>query len=75
MQGFDDIRDILKAVEGMRDEDARKKREEWIAEYEKSRPLPNQALIGTAINEATKISMENDSRWVVFDENLYPKLT
>ena len=74
VQGFDDIRDILKAVEGMSDEDALKKREEMITEYGKSRPLPNQALIGTAINEATRISMENDSRWVVFDEKLYPKL-
>jgi len=42
---------------------------------EKSRPLPSQALIGTAINEAVRISMENGSKWVVFDDKLFPKLT
>jgi len=74
-QGYDDIRNILMAIEGISDEDAKKKREEMIKVYEETRPLPNQALIGTAINEAVRISMENDSRWVVFDENMYPRLT
>lgn len=75
VQGFDDIRNILTSIEGMSGEESKKKRAEMVTEYEKSRPLPNQALIGTAINEATRMSFENGNRWVEFDENMYPKLS
>ena len=32
-------------------------------------------FIGTAVNEAVRLSMENGSRWVIFDEKMYPALT
>ncbi len=75
VQGYNDIRKILMETEGMTDEEAKSKREEILKSFEETRPLPNQALIGTAINEAVRISMENGSRWVEFDEKMYPRLT
>ncbi len=74
VQGFNDIREIFKATENMSEKETLNKRQEMIKDWEKTRPLPNQALIGTAINEGVRLSMENGSRWVVFDEKMYPKL-
>jgi hypothetical protein len=45
-----------------------------IAQFEKTRPLPQQALIGTAVNEAVRLSVTRGSRFVVFDKKMYPKL-
>jgi hypothetical protein len=46
-----------------------------LKNYEETRPLPNQALVGTAINEAVRLSFSNGSRWVEFDKELYPRLS
>ena len=42
--------------------------------FEKTRPLPSQALIGTAVNEAFRLSVQNGSRFVRFDEKMFPRL-
>lgn len=49
-------------------------RRRMIAQFEKTRPLPQQALIGTAVNEAVRLSVTRGSRFVVFDKKMYPKL-
>jgi predicted dehydrogenase len=49
-------------------------RKKLIEGYEKTRPLPTQAMIGTAVNEAFRLSVQNGSKWVTFDKDMYPKL-
>jgi hypothetical protein len=46
--------------------------DEWEANA--CRAMPIHALIGVAINEAVRLSVDNDSRPVVFDEKLHPRL-
>ena len=41
-----------------------------LAEMEKTRALPNQALVGVAINEAVRMSIANDSQYVNFDKDM-----
>jgi predicted dehydrogenase len=45
-----------------------------IAQFEKTRPLPQQALIATAVNEAVRLSVTRGSRFVVFDGRMRPRL-
>ncbi len=73
-QGIDDIRYIITETLGLSEEQALKKRKEIIEKFEKTRALPNQALIGTAINEAVRLSIANNNRFVSFDKNMYPVL-
>jgi len=49
-------------------------RRRMIAQFEKTRPLPRQALLSTAVNEAVRLSVTHGSRFVVFDKRMYPKL-
>jgi predicted dehydrogenase len=72
--GLDDIRRIEQETEGLPDKQALARRQEMIRKLEETRPLPSQALIGTAVNEAVRLSIDNGSRWVSFDENMYPRL-
>jgi predicted dehydrogenase len=72
MQGINDIRDIIAATAGMAPEQALAKRREMIAALEPLRPLPAQALIGTAINEAVRLSIANGNRCVGFGEDCAP---
>ncbi len=69
-QPLDDIRAMQAATAGMDDAAALAKRRDLIAAFEPVRPLPDQALIGTAINEAVRMSFENDSAYVWFDEGM-----
>ena len=69
-QPLDDICAIQAATAGMDDAAALAKRRDLIAALEPVRPLPNQALIGTAINEAVRLSFENDGGYVYFDEEM-----
>ncbi|MFC1558957.1 Gfo/Idh/MocA family protein, partial [candidate division KSB1 bacterium] len=71
-QGLDDIRNIHTAVEELNQEETLKKRKEMIQQLEEIRPLPMQALIGTVVNEGVRLSMENKSRWIEFDNKMYP---
>jgi predicted dehydrogenase len=65
-QPIDDVRRLC-SVDGA----ARKK---LLEGYEQTRPLPTQAMIGTAVNEAFRLSVQNGSKWVSFDKDMYPKL-
>jgi len=69
-QPIDDIRAIQAATAGLDDDAALAKRRKLIAELEPVRPLPDQALVGTAINEAVRLSFENDSAYVYFDDDM-----
>ncbi len=42
--------------------------------FEKTRPLPAQALIGTAVNEAFRLSTRHGNRFVRFDQKMFPRL-
>lgn len=69
-QPLDDVRGIHAATAGMDEAAALAKRKEMIAALEPVRPLPDQALIGTAINEAVRMSFENESAYVHFGEDM-----
>jgi D-galacturonate reductase len=72
MQGVNDIRDIVAATKGLRAAQALEKRREMIAALEPVRPLPGQAIIGTAINEAVRLSIANRNGYVGFKEDWTP---
>ena len=74
VQGLDDIRRIQAETAGLPEEEARRRRQELIARLEPLRPLPSQALIGTAINEAVRLSLDNGSCYVTFGPELTPAL-
>ncbi len=38
------------------------------------RPLPRQALIGVAVNEAVRLSLDNGNAYVVFDGGMNPRV-
>ncbi len=38
------------------------------------RALPEQALVGTAVNEAVRLSVESGSRFVEFTPAIHPRL-
>lgn len=73
-QGLDDARNIDMAVMGLPEDQIVPVRRKIIEKLSKTRALPNQALIGTAINEAVRLSIANNNRFVGFDENMYPIL-
>lgn len=67
------IADIAKfntETEGLDEAAALAKRQTILAEMEKTRALPNQALIGVAVNEAVRLSIANDSQYVNFDKDM-----
>ncbi len=74
VQGLNDIGDLYAATDGLKGEARLARRREIIAELGETRPLPPQALISTAVNEAVRLSMANNSAYVGFDERLFPKL-
>ena len=74
VQGLDDIRRIETATAGLDQGAALEARRRLLAELEPLRPLPNQALVGTAINEAVRLSIANASAWVGFDDEFSPHL-
>ncbi|MHB0878580.1 MAG: Gfo/Idh/MocA family protein [Anaerolineae bacterium] len=73
-QGLDDIRRICAATAGMGEAERLSYRRDVLARLVKVRPLPMQALIGTAVNQAVRLSIANDSRYVTFDDRMYPSL-
>jgi len=72
VQGLNDIRAIEQATLGMSPAKALVKRKAMIAAWESHRALPSQALIGTAVNEAVRLSVESGSRFVTFDKQMRP---
>ncbi|KPJ58712.1 MAG: hypothetical protein AMS15_07780 [Planctomycetes bacterium DG_23] len=73
-QGIDDMVTIRQETKGLSEKEALEKRRELLAKWENLRALPRQALIGVAVNEAVRLSIDNNSRYVGFDEKMYPKL-
>jgi len=74
--GIYDKLKILAATGGKSPEEKAKARARLLEEWDRTgcRAMPGQALIGVAINEAVRISVENGSKFVTFDERLYPEL-
>ncbi len=58
--------------EGGRGPRHRRRGRALLDELEPVRALPSQALVGTAINEAVRLSIANDSAYVAFDDDLTP---
>lgn len=71
-QGLNDIRNLWDATQGLEGEARLAKRREMIAALAENRPVPTQALVSTAVNEAVRLSMDHNSAWVGFDDRLYP---
>jgi predicted dehydrogenase len=69
-QPLDDIRTILTATAGLDAKAALARRRELIAVLEPHRPLPDQALIGTGIAEAVRMSIARDSTYVYFGQDM-----
>jgi len=74
-QGLNDIRRILKETDGLSPEEALRVRKAILRKLEPLRPLPSQALVGVAVIEAVRISLENGNRFVGFDRELRPVLS
>ncbi len=70
VQGINDVRNMLKACDGLNEEEALAKRKEFIAKMEDSRGLPEQALVGVAINNAVRLSVDNGGQFVYFDKDM-----
>jgi predicted dehydrogenase len=73
-QALDDVRFILRETEGLPEARAVARRREILAGWKELRALPHQALIGVAVNEAVRLSIEHGSAWVGFDAQMYPRL-
>ncbi|HIE51255.1 MAG TPA: Gfo/Idh/MocA family oxidoreductase, partial [Armatimonadetes bacterium] len=75
-QAIDDVLLLKRETSGLPPEEALKRRKEIISKWERlaTRALPCHALIGVAINEAVRLSVDNGSRFVGFDEQMYPYL-
>jgi len=71
-----DIHVIHCETEGMSETDALASREKTLRRWEEGqRPLPRQALMGVAVNEAVRLSLDNNNAYVVFDADMSPKLS
>jgi predicted dehydrogenase len=70
-----DIHAVHVETEGMPDAEKLAHREKTLKRWESGqRPLPRQALVGVAVNEAVRLSLDNDSAYVVFGAGMRPKL-
>ena len=74
VQGIDDIRAIQESTLDMGESSALARRREMIAQLEELRALPSQALIGTAVIEGVRLSVQSGSRFVTFDDRMQPRL-
>jgi len=75
-QGIHDVQQLIAATAGKSDAEKAEIRRQMLARWEENacRALPIHALIGVAINEAVRLSVDNGSQPVVFDEKLHPRL-
>jgi len=70
-----DIHVIHCETEGRSEDDALAYREKTLKNWEAGqRPLPRQALIGVAVNEAVRLSLDNNNAYVAFDTDMSPEL-
>ena len=73
-QGIEDIRYLRAEIAGLDAREALERRKEILEAMGPKRALPEQALIGTAINEAVRLSLEHGSRAVEFGDGMVPRL-
>jgi len=69
IQAIDDCLHIVEKTLHLDQKQAFEKRKELISQFEKTRPLPNQAIIATSVIEAGKMSMIEDGKTVVIDKD------
>jgi len=70
-----DIHTIHLNTDGLSEADALAYRAKTLSDWEAGqRPLPRQALIGVAVNDAVRMSLANSNAYVVFDEGFVPSL-
>ena len=73
-QGVRDIITLQDETAELGEEEAQRRRRELIARLAPKRALPEQALVGTSVNEAVRLSIANSNRAVVFDGESRPVL-
>jgi D-galacturonate reductase len=70
-----DIQQLQVDTDGMAEAEALAYRDKQLKTWEAGqRPLPRQALVGVAVNDAVRMSLANGNGYVVFDENFVPSL-
>ena len=70
-----DIHELHTETETMSPSDALTYRARKLSAWESGqRPLPRQALIGVAVNEAVRLSLANGNAYVGFDEAFRPEV-
>lgn len=74
IQPIDDIIGIWDETGDLPEHEARVARLAILQRLGRARPLPEQALIGTAVNEAVRLSISNGSAPVVFGDDMMPRL-
>ncbi len=73
-QGIEDIRYIRAETAGLPAPRSLARRREILEALGPKRALPEQALVGTAVNEAVRLSVEHGSRFIEFADGMRPRL-
>ena len=73
-QGVRDIVSLQQRTASLSADDARHARREILDTLAPKRALPQQALVGTSVNEAVRLSIANNNAAVVFNEHSEPRL-
>ena len=73
LQGIKDAQRLAAETRGMDPVQALRHRRAFLEALDPIRALPRQALVGTAINEAVRLSIDNDNAYVYFDDDLTPQ--
>lgn len=74
VQGIEDVLQLCRDTAGMGESEVRARRRELLRVWQHKRALPSQALVGTAVNEAVRLSLANFNCYVGFDGQMFPKL-
>ena len=72
VQGVRDIIALQNETTGLGEEAAARKRRELLGRLAPKRALPEQALVGTSVNEAVRMSIASGNQAVVFDKESRP---
>ncbi|MFP4026764.1 MAG: Gfo/Idh/MocA family protein [Candidatus Brocadiia bacterium] len=74
--GIFDVQKLHKATDGKSESEALQIRRKVIDRWEADglRAMPRNALVGVAVNEAVRLSLENGSHPVIFEDNMVPRL-
>jgi hypothetical protein len=74
VQGIRDIAWLYRETSTLSEEAALQKRRRLIRSLEPKRALPSQALIGTSVSEAVRLSIAHQNCYVSFDREMYPQI-